>query len=183
MASVFRIQNYEPKSSESYFLDTNIWIYLFCPIANSKRHEQNIYSNFFKLLTQSDHMIFVSSLILSEFANRYLRIDFDLWKKSTSNYSADYKRDFVGSNHFLNTVSDVKQALKMILTKSERATDDFNAINLDNVLSEFGKSDFNDSYYLTLAKSKKWKIVTHDADFFKDNSRDVDIITANISKT
>lgn len=180
MANVHDVNTYTAKFTESYFLDTNIWIYIFCPLANNRRHEQRVYSNFYKSLIQSRGGIFVNSLVLSEFANAYLRIDFNLWKKDIQNYTADYKRDFVGSARFNETVVDVKQAIQSILSKSERMTDDFNSINLDGLFAEFGSCDFNDAYYLVLASSKGWKIVTHDADFFKDNSLHVEVITANL---
>ncbi|GAB4233140.1 MAG: hypothetical protein Tsb0034_06220 [Ekhidna sp.] len=117
-------------------------------------------------------------MVLSEFANTYLRIDFNLWKKETSNFGADYKKDFVGTTRFKDTVSDIKGAIGQILKKSERMTDDFNAIDLDHVFTEFGRADFNDAYYLELASKNGWKIVTNDRDFFEDNEMDVDIITA-----
>ncbi|MEQ6121632.1 PIN domain-containing protein [Reichenbachiella sp. MALMAid0571] len=179
MAKVFSINDYSPKSSETYFLDTNVWLYLFCPIANHRDKEQRIYSSFYKLLTQGDHSIFVNSLVASEFANAYLRIDFRLWKEETKNFNADYKRDFVRSNRFISTVNQVKKSLRVILSKAHRMTDNFNAIELDHVFSEFGRSDFNDSYYLELSRMNNWKIVTHDADLFKSNQLDVDVITGN----
>lgn len=180
MANVHNIGDYTPKFTDTFFFDTNVWIYLFCPIANNRDKEQRAYSNFYKLLIQGDKGIFVNSLVLSEFANTYLRIDFNLWKEANKIFRADYKRDFVGTDRFKETVGDIKLAIKVILSKSQRMTDNFNSISIDNLFSEFGKSDFNDSYYIELARMNDWKIVTHDADFFKDNSVSVDIITANI---
>lgn len=180
MADVHKISDYTPKFTDTFFFDTNVWIYLFCPIANNREREQKAYSKFYKQLIQGDKGIFVNSLVLSEFANRYLRIDFNLWKEDNKQYSADYKRDFVGTDRFMETVEDIKQAIKIILSKSERMTDNFNSISIDNLFSEFGTSDFNDSYYIELARMNNWKIVTHDADFFKNNSVQVEVITANI---
>ena len=180
MANVHNIGGYTPKFTDTYFFDTNVWIYLFGPIANNRKREQKEYSNFYKLLIQGGKGIFVNSLVLSEFANTGLRIDFNLWKKEEQKFDADYKRDFVGTDRFKGTVDDIKQAIKAILSKSERMTDNFNSISIANLFSEFGKSDFNDAYYIELARMNDWKIVTHDADFFTDNSVNVDIITANI---
>jgi len=78
-------------------------------------------------------------------------------------------------------VSEVKIAIKSILQIAEKNNDDFNAVNFENVMDEFGNCDFNDSYYLELARLKNWKIVTDDADLFKNNKLDITIITANIN--
>ncbi|MEP5792059.1 MAG: PIN domain-containing protein [Cyclobacteriaceae bacterium] len=180
MADVHKISEYTPKFTDTFFLDTNVWIYLFCPIANNRAKEQKVYSAFYKLLIQGNKGIFVNSLVLSEFANTWLRIDFNLWKKEDQKLNTDYKRDFVGTDRFKETVDDIKQAIKVILSKAERMTDNFNSISLDKVFGEFGTSDFNDAYYLELARMNNWKIVTHDSDFFKENKLSVDIITAKV---
>lgn len=180
MANVHPIDTYTSTFTDSYFFDANVLIYLHCPIGGGNKREQRLYSNFYKQALQQRRGIFINSMVLSEFANAYLRIDFNLWKKETKNYGADYKRNFVGTQRFRATVSDIKVALDTILQTSERMTDNFNAINLSSVLSEFGLCDFNDAYYIELARMNGWKIVTHDADLFKSNSLGVDIITANI---
>jgi hypothetical protein len=64
---------------------------------------------------------------------------------------------------------------------AEKGNDDFNALQFDNILSEFGNCDFNDSYYLEMARYKKWKIVTDDADLFKNNKLNIEIITGNLN--
>jgi predicted nucleic acid-binding protein len=179
MAKVSDIFNYEPKTMDSYFFDTNVWIYIFCPIANSNKKAQQRYSGFYQQLLRGKHAIFVNSLVISEFANAYLRIDFNLWKKEERLPQADYKKDFVKSERFNNTVLDVKSALNNILKRADKMTDNFNAIDFQKIYSEFGKCDFNDAYYIELARMNSWKIVTHDADFFLDNSSNIEIITAN----
>ena len=59
----------------------------------------------------------------------------------------------------------------------EKTSDNFNAIEIDDVLSHFSYIDFNDSYYLEMAKIAKWKIVTDDNDFSKYLNHGIEIIT------
>ena len=73
------ISSYQPKFNESFFFDANIWIFLFCPIANTGRRKQDLYSNFLQDLSHRKLGIYINSLVLSEFVNRYLRIEFNLW--------------------------------------------------------------------------------------------------------
>ncbi len=181
MARVFDISDYTPKTSENYFFDNNVWMFLFCPLASYDRRKQDRYSRFFQQLVSGKQKIFINSLVLSEFANAYLRIDFNLWKAKKENAGkGDYKRDFVGTNQFLETTADIKISIRKILAVSERMTDNFNAIQIENVFSEFGRGDFNDAYYLELARMNRWKVVTDDGDLFRSNKLDIDIITANI---
>ena len=110
--------------------------------------------------------IFINALVISEFCNQWLRIEFKTWSKKFSD-TKEYKKDFIHTPEFKNAVLDVKDALIKIFRITERGSDNFNAIDLQNLLQEFGISDFNDSYYIELAHLNKWKIVTDDADFFR----------------
>jgi len=176
------INTYHPTSQESFFFDTNIWIFLFCSIGNHKVSKQRIYSSFFNQIKQRNGGIFINSLILSEFCNVWLRIEFDTWKKISSNFGkTNYKKDFVGTQSYHNTVEDIKYAIRQILAVTLKCSDEFNSINVDNVIGQFGKSDFNDAYYSILAEKKNWKIVTDDGDFQKLSLSSLTIITDNLN--
>lgn len=181
MIKIHDITTYQPSSTDVFFFDNNVWMYLFCPIVNYERSKQKMYASFFSEVNSANSCIWINSLVLSEFCNAWLRIEFNNWKKKPENSSRfDYKKDFVGSQAYKDSIKEIKQTLQTILKKAERATDDFNAINLDHIFIELENCDFNDSYYLELASRKKWKIVTDDADLFKNNKLNVEIITANI---
>ena len=179
MSKVHDITKYKPSFNEGFFLDNNILVFIYCPIGNYEKAKQKQYSAFLKELKDRNSTIYINSLVLSEFANVFLRIDFRLWKKESGIPKLDYKKDFVGSDRFKDTVKDVKIAIKQILKISEKTSDDFHAINLENVFNEFGNADFNDSYYIEQARFKNWKIVTDDADFQTANYENLEVITAN----
>ncbi|MFH0893513.1 MAG: PIN domain-containing protein [Bacteroidota bacterium] len=179
MANVFDINKYSPAFNENLFFDNNVWVYLFCPFSNYKKEKQTAYAEFVKNAIRQKSAIFVNSIVLSEFCNYWLRTEFNIWKRSQTG-NKDFKKDFTPTNEYHAAVEDVKIALNKILQIADKNNDDFNAISFDNVMSEFGNCDFNDSYYLELARIKKWKIVTEDADFFKNNSLNIDVITANV---
>ena len=182
MPEVFKTDEFSPKFNDTFFFDTNVWMYLYCPLGNySKDKKQKQYSSLLNEILNRKSGVFINSLVLSEFANAYLRIDFELWRKLPENIEKNsYKRDFVKSHQFKTSVSDVKTLIRNILKISERSGDEFNAINLEDIFNEFGNSDFNDSYYIALAQMKNFIIVTDDADFFSANKSKVRIITAGI---
>ncbi len=174
---ISNISSYTPLFTDIFFFDTNIWMYLFCPLGNYNVKKQRIYSLFYSQLIQRKSTLFVNSLLLSEFSNAYLRLDFELWKKETQNYSAIFKKDFVGSARYGETVTEIKAGIQNILKFSEKSPDEFNALNIDNITQHLEFIDFNDSYYIELAKIKNWIIVTDDGDFTNYNKHNSQIIT------
>ena len=176
-ANIIDIKHYSPKFSDLFFFDNNIWMYLFCPLGNYQRHRQKVYSNFLKDIQTSKSTIFINSLILSEFTNRYLRMDFEQWKKSSGEIVAEFKKDFIGSTRYNSTVEEIKIHIKRILKICERMSDNFNVIDMDNVLQHLEHIDFNDSYYLEYAHMSKMKIVTDDTDFTKYLDHNNTVIT------
>jgi len=180
MTKIHDITTYKVTFSDNFFFDTNVWMYIFCPIGNYKPHKQKIYSAFFNQLIRDKRTIFINSLILSEFANAYLKLDFNLWKDEPLNKSKqlNYKKDFIKTQQFKQTVVEVRKSINSILRVTQKCNDDFSSIKLENVLGSFGNIDFNDSYYIETAQKNKWKIVTDDSDFFNITSN-IEVITAN----
>lgn len=181
MATI-NIVNYKIGFTDQFFFDTNIWLLLFGNIANYRTKDQKEYSSFFKETLNKQTPIFISSLVLSEFANVLLRSEFKNWK-AKNNFSAlkDFKRDFSVTIEYSNCVKSSKESIKSILNlpNIHLISDFFNGINTESVLGNFDFVDFNDAYLIELSKGK-YKIVTNDKDFQKlDGS--VDIITTQIA--
>jgi predicted nucleic acid-binding protein len=176
---VINVKNYQPKSTDIFFFDNNVWMLLFCPLGNFRQSSQKAYSAFLRSIQASRSTVFITSLILSEFANASLRIDFGQWKSVTGNNNADYKRDYVGSSQYQETAETIISSIYNILKIAEKSPDDFHSLNLDTILNELKTRDFNDNYYLALAASKNWKIVTDDSDFFTHNHPTLKVFTCN----
>lgn len=177
MSNTIDINSYKPKITDSFFFDNNIWMYLFCPIGNHQVAKQKSYSNFYKEIVTTGKTIYVNSLVLSEFSNSYLRLDFNIWRKKEGVSAEEYKTKFVGTIHHRNTVETVVSSINGILKNSTRVSDDFHMINMATILSAFEIADFNDAYYLVQAKKNNWKIVSDDNDL-KKNQLGIEIITA-----
>lgn len=162
-----KIKDFTPKYNQIFFFDNNIWMFLFSPIGNYEKSKQSSISSFLSLLKTSNCSIALNSLILSEFSNANLRLDFNLWKNETKNYTANYKEDYLKSSRYKNTEKVIQSCINQILKLSDRFSDNFNSINIENVLTNFKTVDFNDSYYLELCSHNKWFLVTDDGDFQK----------------
>lgn len=172
------IRTYQPKSDDCFFFDNNVWIYIFGPVANYNKPLQQIYSKFLSAVQTAHSTIFINSMILSEFSNRILRMNFDQWKRKCGILNPDYKKDFIGTQAYKDTVAELKLHIGKIMKITERNSDNFNAINMDKVLSHLEFIDFNDSYMIEMAALSKWKIVTDDGDFIKYQSHSIEVITS-----
>lgn len=163
--NIIKIGNYQAKATDSFFFDNNIWMYIFCPLGNFQGKRQTAYSRFLQYILSRNLHIYINSLILSEFSNRYLRLDFDLCNRTGNpQVYSSYKKDYVGSPQFQKTATDLKAFLNQIIKLCQRSSDEFNAINIVEVFNLFEKIGFNDSYYLYLSKMKNWILVTDDSD-------------------
>lgn len=176
-ARIIDVKTYTAKGLDVFFFDNNIWMYLFCPLGDYNKSRQKQYSELLKSVKTANSTIFTTSLIMSEYANRYLRLDFARWRDTNGFPEAKFKEDYVGTKRYLDTVAEVKDSLRKIIALCEKQTDNFNSITIDNILNHFGEVDFNDGYYIELATIKKWKIVTDDQDFIKYTNHNLEIIS------
>lgn len=166
---------FEVKSNQSFFFDNNIWMFLYCPIANFSQAKQKIVSNLLETILGRNSSIIINSLIISEFCNAYLRLDFNLWKNETQNHSASFKKDYFDSARAIATREDIADTVTSILKISERHPDSFNSLDFSSIFVTYKILDYNDSMIYHQCKSKNWILVTDDADFA--NFKDINLVT------
>lgn len=181
MSNWVNIEKYQPNPLDTFLLDNNIWMYIYGPIANYERRKQSLYGNFLKSAIQVKSGIFISSLVVSEFCNAWLKLEFENWKKNNpAIVKPNLKKHFKPTQYYSQTVSDITAALTQIFKVADCCNDDFTSLQVESILRQFGISDFNDAYYLELATKNKWIIVTDDSDF-KSSPLPATILSANIS--
>lgn len=179
MATISKVDHYKVSSADVYFFDTNIWILLFAPIANTNLHKQEVYGNLLREIQQAKAKIKISSLVISEFMNACLKLRFNQWKDFCDKEAANYKRDFKGTSDYLSALEEVKGNTSIILRMVNRMPDGFISVDMDKILAEIEDKDFNDAYYIEICRMNKIKIVTDDADLLSAKG-DVEIITDRI---
>ncbi len=181
MAKIYKIGQYKVKSDDIFFFDCNVWVFLFASIAGSNKRKQEVYSKLLKEINTAKATIFTSSLVISEFVNVCLRLEFNLWKDQHGNISnLNFKKDFRPTSEFQDAYAATKEQVSNILSLSERWPDDFNSIDISKILNS-PTTDFNDAYYMHLCTRKpmnKAKIVTDDHDIINNKAiGDIEIIT------
>lgn len=155
---------YKISDNEKVFIDTNILIYLFSPdFVSSNERDIAQYSKILDILLQKNAQIFISSVVVSEFVNRILRIDYE---KNKDVYP-DFKRDYRKSAKYKETLNLVLKELKKILQISHKINDAFSDFDL---LSWYKKDnnqnlDFNDLQIAFIIKKNNLKLLSNDSDF------------------
>lgn len=173
-----KISNYTVGPTEEFFFDTNIWMFLFAPLAGAKQNKQKAYSKLLGDIISRKATIWINSQVVAEYINCCLRMEFDVWKRNPENSSATFKHDFRQTEEYKSTLGDVKSQISLILQKSTRIPDDFHAIDIDEIISSMGTSlDYGDAVIVDLCKRKNYKLVTDDRDM-TNSEFSFDIITA-----
>lgn len=164
--------------SDSFFFDTNVWLFLFGPIADTDKWKQAKYSSILATIVSRNAGLFISSLIIAEYINRVLRIEFKNWKTKTGNVNANYKTDFRNTADYLFAKDDAIKQVGEILKVSTRTPDSFNSIDINELFMHIDENcDFNDAYLASLCERGGHSLVTDDRDFEK-SFPDLSIITA-----
>lgn len=115
--------------------------------------------------------IFITSLILSEYINRVLRIGFRQWQDENHSKDSDFKHNYRKTGHYRDVLDDAIAQIKEILNIAQRRPDDFNAIDIYSVLDAMGHdSDYNDSYLIKCCENGGMKLVSDDGDMTRIDS-------------
>lgn len=160
-----KISSYTVGPAEEFFFDTNVWMFLFAPLAGAKQNKQKAYSSLLREIVSRGATIWINSQVIAEYVNRCLRMEFEEWKKRTMNYGAEYKKDFRPTPDYLSTLQDTKSQVSAILQKCQKYPDDFHLADVDAIIASMGNSyDYGDAVIIDLCKRKKYKLVTDDGD-------------------
>lgn len=157
---------YDIKEKEEVFIDTNVLIYLFSPDFVSTNQKQiDEYSQILDILLQKEANIYISSVVMSEFINRILRIDYE----KNKNQYPDFKKDYRNSQDYKSSLNLILKQLKKILKISTQIDDNFSQFE---ILEWYKKDinmdlDFNDLIISFIIENYNFKLLTNDKDFEK----------------
>lgn len=170
----FNLSSYSFRSGEQILVDTNIWLYLFPAPANPMQRFATQYSTAFSNLVSAKAQPVLDPMVLSEYLNRYCRIEWE------GNYKSQYPKfkDFRNSSDFSAVVASAQTFAKRIVSFCEIHSISANELDLNQALSDFstGQVDFNDALLVDVCKKRSLKLMTNDGDFQKGG---IDVLTTN----
>jgi len=170
----YNLSSYNFGKDEVFLVDANIWLYLFPAPSGSQYNFTRQYSAAFKIILATKVTIAINSLILSEYLNRYCRIE---WEALHKQKYTDFKR-FRQSVDYQSVGQRAAADAKAILKLCTKKNDDFTTANVTQILSdfEFGTIDFNDGLIADSCSRYGWKLITHDGDFTEGG---IEVLTTN----
>ncbi|WP_321931572.1 PIN domain-containing protein [Paraburkholderia guartelaensis] len=168
------IAAYKYTSNDCFLIDANVWLYVGAPPSANIASATETYSAALKNIFQSKSTVFLSSTILSEYLNTYVRIEFNAHHKN--NYK-DFKT-FRNSADFQAVGAKASADAQVIAKLCVPMDDRFSSCTLDDVFKDFesGINDFNDSVIIHFCREHTCKLITHDSDF---TTGGIDILTGN----
>ena len=157
---------YKIAKDNKVFIDTNILIFLFSPnFISSKDYQVDKYSKILELLITNNNELYINSLVISEFLNRCLRIDFEK-NFQNGNRTKDFKRDYRNSDSYIQTLRIIKKEIKKFLKLNvKQIHDSFDEIDILKELEHLDKLDFNDLMIVKSIEHYGLKLLSDDGDF------------------
>ncbi len=180
MKKIIPIDSYQPSPTDRFLFDNNILMYIFCPLGNYHPAVVRSYSLFLKQILKSGSSLFTTSLIISEFFNSCIRLEYNQLRGSAPKRYQEFKRDYRSTDKFLHDAEIYKDIiLRKILAVMKKIDDHFMQIDSELLLRGVDNSfDFNDRILQAIATVDDLIIVTNDSDF-STGPFDTRIITGN----
>lgn len=163
-----------PKLADrSLFFDTGIWLAIYGP--DYRRHKR-AYSDFYREALNQGAIIYINDYVLSEFHNRYLKVDYALQFKD-DDYSNNFKsrREKGELNLILEGLRDTCLDI-LDECSSTLSFTSFDQARECIVECVKGELDYTDAVIVQHCKRHNLTLVTADGDFA---GAEIDIITAN----
>lgn len=156
------MHDYNPLKDEIVVFDTNILIKQFYPVFFSQNSDID---DVFKKIRKENCRILLSSIQVSEFINRYIRIQFELYKKAQGDNSLDFKRGYRYTPDYklqMDTILDI--VTTDIIPICTCIDDQFEQMKPENLYIKGFSYDFNDALLVEIARLNEATIITNDHD-------------------
>ena len=158
--------------SDSILVDANIWLYLFGPASISPKWAI-IYSGVFNRIDSAGSSLFLDTLVLSEFINRFARLEMQRIQPGQRNF-----KKFRESADFPPVAQSIESQVSVILSLCRPIDHPFSEWNLAELLKDFstGTVDWNDQLIAENCRKQGLTLLTNDGDFTHGG---ISVFTAN----
>jgi predicted nucleic acid-binding protein len=157
-------------------VDANVWLYLFGPSPPGSPIVRS-YSAVFTGIQKVGASLYLDVLVLSEFINRYARLEHQLQKNAGAPISHDFKT-FRDSPDFVPIAQAIQASVMKIGRCTKPVDHPLTACDLVAVLAEFatGRRDINDQLLAHCCMTHGLALLTNDGDLVHTG---ITILTTN----
>lgn len=171
---VYDLSSYSFSFGEQILVDTNIWLYLFPAPGNPQQSFARQYSAAFSRLVSARAQPVLDPMVLSEYLNRYCRIEWE------GNFKSQYRnfKQFRQSSDFQKIALSAHIFASKILSSCQIHSIPADKLDFNQALADFKSRqvDFNDALLIDVCKKQNMKLMTNDADF---QHAGIEVLTTN----
>lgn len=175
--SKISLSEFIPTTEDVITLDSNILIKILYPTMCDDNID--LYAATYAKILNAKSKLIISSIQISEFINRCIRFQFELFKKSNPSAFIDFKRDYRNTDDYRDCMNAILDIIKSdIIPNFNFINDGFKDMQNDAIFRYGFSYDFNDSILLEIAKQNHAILITDDRDFANYITK-VKIVTNN----
>lgn len=152
--------------NNKYLVDTNILIYLYGdPMLKTESEKLKRLSITFNNALNIGCTVYVPAIVISEFINRYHRLEFERIKQLKGNKKLQYKRDYRDTEKYKqNNEFIIKTIKESILTRCTMIEDKFVDEYKNKIFDINEGQDFNDVIIINIANKNNCYLISADID-------------------
>lgn len=168
------VEAYAPKKEDIIIFDTNILIDIFYPI-NFNR-SSSAYEKLYAKLLKNHNKLCLSSIQISEFINRGIRFQFQMY---AGEEKLNFKKDYRPTQEYRDSMNGILDIVKTdIVTNFSFIDDGFSKMDTKNIFRYGFSYDFNDALIAEITRNQNAYLVTNDIDY-ANYSSELKLITNN----
>ena len=159
---IIATNEFQPQKGDVILLDTNILIRLFTAYNIGM---PNNYDKLWGKISNGKTKLILSSIQISEFINRCIRIEYDLYKRENDS-KLDYKSGYRSTQAYKESMNDILSIISEDIQKNFSFVDDcFSKMKAEDIFIQGFSYDFNDALIVEIAKQYNAVLVTDDSDY------------------
>ena len=177
MSNRYNLSNIQSITNKKIFLDANILIYLFGFGTPTSANWENQYATLYSKLNKQNNIFVVDYIVISEFVNRAIRIEYDNYLISNNLNRSTFKyKDYRNSLDGQEALNDIYITLNdNILNEFEVIEKSYSKDDL-MVMCKVDELDFSDKAIIKICEDNQFILLTNDTDF--KNSH-IDIVSCH----
>ena len=176
MTNIQDITSFTPKENDIFLLDTNVLIKIFYPALGMRNSAP--YITFYQKIRKVNANLLISSIQLSEFVNRCIRFQFNLYQNSHQNIK-NFKDNYRDTEDYASSMNAIIEIIENdIFPFFARISDHFELLEQNNLLMHSFSYDFNDALIAEISRFQNAILVTDDRDY-ANYLKNLNIVTNN----
>ena len=154
------------EEKNKYIVDTNILIYLYGDTAlkTETKKVKILYEKYNKALNLGCK-VYIQAVVISEFINRWHKLEFDKIKRLEKNYKLNYKKNYRDTEKYKENNEFIMKTIKdSILSRCIMINDNFNDEDKEKLFADNEGQDFNDVLIINIANKNGCYLLSADID-------------------